>query len=115
MEKQEILQIVNAKVKELELKLNKKIIPFCNLLNDEYIVGYATEPSRDAKAFGLAKVAKSTLIAGMELLKYCLIPEESDIRYFSTDSKYDALVFSASVKMINSIEILIDECIEIAI
>ncbi len=110
-----INEMVNAKVLELKSSKGGNIIPFVGLLNDEYIVGYATEPTREMKAFALAKSAKSPLIAGMELLKWCAIPEVTDVRFFSEDNRYDSLVYMAGMKLMNTIEILEDQCIAINI
>jgi hypothetical protein len=106
-------EYVKTKTNEIRLKLNKNIIPFMSILDNEYIVGFATEPTRDMKAIALGKATKGPLVAGLELLNWCLLPEYSDARFLSTDSKYDALVFSAALKIMNTIEVLTDQCITI--
>lgn len=113
--KESMVELIKKTTNDLKMSLNTRIIPFCSTMNDEYIVGYATEPTREMKAFALAKAAKSPLIAGMELLNYCLIKDATDVRYFSTESKYDPMIFGAAIKIMDSIEIQADECIAIDI
>ena len=103
--------IVENKSIELRNKLNKKVFPIMCLMDDEYIVGYLTEPTREQKAIALGKLTKTNSIfsAGMDLLTWNLIKEASDVRLFSDDSKYDGLIFAAAEEAMLTIEILTNE------
>ena len=100
--------LVEAKASELSKTLNKMVIPLLFEMNNEYIVGYAEELTRYQKSLAIGKMAKSAVAAGEELLNYCLIKNISDARFTSTDSKYDAMIFGAAMKMMDTINIISD-------
>ncbi len=105
---EEIQDMVEAKVNELKLKLNKNIISFLFEFKGEYIIGYATEPTRYQKSLAYGKIVKSIELAGQELLSYCVLKEYSDMRIYSEDQKYDAIVSGAAFKIMETIEALDD-------
>ncbi len=111
----EMQDFVEKKAAELKNELaketnGKNIIPILIPYKEEYIVGYAVEPNRYQKSLALGKMSKSAFLAGTELLDYCLLKKHSDIRLYSEDSKYDAVVFGAAMKMVDTIEVIADEC-----
>lgn len=108
--KESMQELVSAKAEELRMKLNHQVIPLLTNLNNEWIVGYARYPSRYEKAIVFGKIAKSMLLAGLDLMDYCLLKDYSDARLYSEDQKYDGIINSAAFKLIATIDIATDEC-----
>jgi hypothetical protein len=92
-----------AKAAELSAKLLVPVTPLSFTVKSEQIIGFITEPKRQAKFAAIDELMRSPSGAGEMLLKACLIKEESDTRLYSDLPENDDIVISASLECLKFI------------
>lgn len=114
-EKAKFIAELEEKAKQLSAANNgAEVIPVFYLdpidpKNGTPIVGFLKEPNRATKAAIGDELMKSSFRGYMTALQACLMPDVSDARLKSQDSRYDAVIFAAGGEAANFVRIAISQ------